>query len=78
MMTSRRSVNCYSVRREVPQQGQTAASEVECVDRAIKALRAHESYIGSPDAGGWVWIKARETGGQNGYQYAVNFRALEL
>jgi hypothetical protein len=50
----------------------------ECVDRAVQALRAHESYIGDLDAGSHVRTRACEVGRAAGYEYTVNFRVIEL
>lgn len=50
----------------------------ECVDRAVQALRAHESYIGDLDADRWVRGRAREIGQEACHEYAVNFRVIEL
>ncbi len=50
----------------------------ECVDRAVQALRTHESYIGDLDADGQVRTRAREMGREACYEYAVNFRVIEL
>lgn len=50
----------------------------EAVDRAVQALRAHESYIGDLDVDNRVRTKAREIGQGAGCEYAVNFRVIEL
>lgn len=50
----------------------------ECVDRAVAALRAHESYIGDLDAESRVRVRAHEIGQESGYEYAVNFRVLDV
>lgn len=48
------------------------------VDRAVQALRAHESYIGDLDAESRVRTRARESGQDANYEYAACFRVVEI
>lgn len=49
-----------------------------CIDRAVQALPAHESYLGDVDADERVRTRARAVGQDTGYEYAVNFRVVEF
>lgn len=72
--------------REVQQVWVAATSDMdmvvevgeESVDRAVQALRAHESYIRDLDADSRVRTRAREVGQATGYEYAINFRVIEV